>query len=71
MNQKDPILMTFGLYSALGFQFAISVVAGLLLGNYFDGKWGTEPYLMLGGLIAGFTGGLYNLLKVLKWQKNK
>lgn len=71
MDKKDTIWATFGIYSAIGFQFAIAVLAGLFLGNYLDEKWGTSPILTLIGLIFGFTGGLYNLIKVLKWQKNR
>lgn len=71
MDKKDPIWITFGIYSAIGFQFAIAVLAGLFLGNYLDEKWGSAPFLTLTGLIFGFSGGLYNLIKVLNWKRDR
>lgn len=71
MDKKDPVWTILGLYGAVGFQFAASVVIGLLLGNYLDQKWGTTPILFLVGLTLGFFGGLYNLVKVLQWNRNR
>ncbi len=69
--QKDPFWIIFGLYGAVGIQLALSVVAGWFIGNYFDGRLKTAPWLALLGLVAGFIGGLYNLIRILKWrQKN-
>ena len=71
MNEKDPFWITFGIYGAVGIQLALSVVAGLLLGNYLDNKWGSRPWLALMGLTIGFAGGLYNLIRILRWRDNK
>lgn len=70
-NEKDPFWITFGVYGAVGIQLAISVVAGLFLGHYLDEKWGTNPWLTLLGLILGFIGGLYNLIRVLRWRETR
>ena len=70
-DEKDPFWMTFGIYGAIGIQLAVSVVAGWFLGNYFDGKWQTTPWLGLAGLIFGFAGGLYNLIRVLRWRETR
>lgn len=71
MNKKDPLWLTFGIYGAVGIQLAIAVVAGLFLGNYLDKKWDTSPWLALLGLTLGFTGGLYNLIRLLRWRDDK
>jgi hypothetical protein len=51
---------------ALGAELAAAVVAGTLLGYYIDSKLGTEPWLMLLGMLAGFLGGLRIMFKSLK-----
>ena len=50
-------------YMTLGLQLALSVVAFLFLGRWLDGKFGTDPWLMLAGLALGATGGLVAFLK--------
>jgi len=38
--------------------------AGLaLVGYWIDGKFGTSPWGILGGVIIGIVGGLYNMVK--------
>ena len=71
MNEKDPLWITFGIYGAVGIQLALSVVGGFFLGNYLDNKWGSRPWLALAGLTIGFVGGLYNLVRILRWRDNK
>lgn len=68
MNKKDPSWMTFGIYGAVGIQLALAVIGGLLLGNYADQKLGTAPWLTLIGLVVGFVGGFYNLIRILRWR---
>ena len=44
--------------SSVGLELGLSVVVGILFGRWLDGKFGTEPWLMLlflgFGLVAGF-----------------
>jgi F0F1-type ATP synthase assembly protein I len=47
----------------LGLQLAITVVAFFFLGRWLDGKFGTDPWLMLGGLLLGAGGGLAAFLR--------
>ena len=65
---KDPFWLTFGLYGAVGIQLSLAVVGGWWIGNYFDEKWDTGPWLALIGLVIGFAGGLYNLIRLLRWR---
>ena len=37
-----------------------------LLGWWLDGKWGTEPWLMLTGLSVAVVGGTYNVWRIAK-----
>ena len=50
-------------YMTLGLQLGIAVVAFTFLGRWLDGKFGTDPWLMLAGLALGATGGLIAFLK--------
>ena len=50
-------------YMTLGLQLAIAVVAFTFFGRWLDGKFGTDPWLMLAGLAVGATGGLIAFLK--------
>jgi ATP synthase protein I len=47
-------------YSAVGMEMGIAVGLGYWAGSWLDGKFGTEPYLMmlmlLFGIAAGFKG---------------
>ncbi|MFA4875732.1 MAG: AtpZ/AtpI family protein [bacterium] len=56
----------YAVYGAVGFQLAISVVAGLVFGNYLDKRLGTGPWIAITGLTLGFVGGLVNLIKITK-----
>lgn len=70
-REKNKGLIAFGIYGSIGFQLAATVVGGLLIGNYLDHKWGTEPILALVGLLLGALGGFYNLFRILKWKDKK
>ena len=68
VEQKDNSpLAAIAIYSAVGIQLAVSVVAGLMFGNYLDKKLGTLPWLTVIGLALGFVGGLVNLVRILGW----
>lgn len=47
--------------ASVGIELAISTVIGLLGGRWLDGKLGTEPYLMIVGLLLGVTAGFRSL----------
>ena len=42
-------------HSAIGLEMGVAIAAGYLLGWWLDGKFGTKPYLMLGGLLLGIA----------------
>ncbi|OGQ05727.1 MAG: hypothetical protein A2W61_06450 [Deltaproteobacteria bacterium RIFCSPLOWO2_01_44_7] len=70
-DQKNPFWLTFGLYGAVGIQLSLTVVAGWFMGDYLDRRWGTSPWLALLGLVLGFTGGLWNLIRILNWRTKR
>ena len=48
--------------ASVGIELAISTVIGLLGGRWLDGKLGTDPYLMIVGLLLGITAGFRSLI---------
>jgi ATP synthase protein I len=52
--------------ASVGIEFAISVVIGLLGGQWLDGRFGTEPYLMIVGLLFGVTAGFRGLIRAAR-----
>ena len=54
-------------YVAVGTEFAVSVVAGVIAGYYLDGYLGTAPGFTLLFTLAGMGGGLYRLI----WSLNR
>jgi ATP synthase protein I len=52
--------------ASVGIEFSVSTVIGLLGGKWVDGKLGTQPWLMLLGLVLGVTAGLRSLLRTAR-----
>ncbi|MBI3786282.1 MAG: AtpZ/AtpI family protein [Deltaproteobacteria bacterium] len=53
-------------YAAFGFEFAGSVVAGVVAGYYLDRYTGTSPLFLLLMTLGGMGGALYRLIWNLK-----
>jgi len=62
----DSAIVKAGRYTALGFEFAGTVVAGVIAGYYIDRRLGTEPLFTLLLTLGGMGGALYRLLWSLK-----
>jgi F0F1-type ATP synthase assembly protein I len=50
-------------YSGVGLELAGATAGLALVGYWIDGKFGTAPWGILGGVFIGIVGGLYNLVK--------
>ncbi|MBI2067521.1 MAG: AtpZ/AtpI family protein [Deltaproteobacteria bacterium] len=70
-KKGDSFLIAWGIYGAIGFQLAATVVGGLLLGGWLDKRWGMTPWLTLVGLLIGSTGGFYNLIRMTRWNERR
>ncbi|HWP02419.1 MAG TPA: AtpZ/AtpI family protein [Gemmatimonadaceae bacterium] len=51
-------------YAAAGFEFAASVLLGLLAGQWLDKKLGTAPLFLLIGVLLGMAAGFWNLYRL-------
>jgi F0F1-type ATP synthase assembly protein I len=65
MRGSDPMVRA-GRFMAFGFEFAGTVVAGVISGYYLDKYVGTPPLFTLLLTLAGMGGALYRLLWNLK-----
>lgn len=70
-KEGDSFIIAFGIYGAVGFQLATTVIGGLLAGSWLDKKLGTLPWLTLTGIILGSIGGFYNLIRILNWKETR
>ena len=50
-------------HSGVGLELAGATAGLALVGYWIDGKFGTSPWGILGGVIIGLVGGLYNLVR--------
>jgi F0F1-type ATP synthase assembly protein I len=50
--------------SGAGFELAAGVAGFVLLGLWFDRRFGTKPWGILSGALLGIVGGSYNLIRV-------
>lgn len=64
-GDKRRVIKAITLVSTISTQFAASVVIGFLAGRYADRMWGTDPWLMLVGLLLGLLSGFYSIYYVV------
>lgn len=53
-------------FSSVGLELAFSILFGLLIGDWLDGVFGTDPWLALTMLIVGAGAGFLGLYRALK-----
>ena len=54
-----------GEVAGVGLQFAAAIVLFLFLGRWLDSRLGTEPWLLLLGVVIGAVGGFYSMYRQL------
>jgi F0F1-type ATP synthase assembly protein I len=52
--------------ASVGIEFSVSTVIGLLGGRWLDGKLGTDPWLMIVGLLLGVVAGFRSLIRTAR-----
>jgi len=50
-------------YSGVGVEFSAAVAGFAVVGYWIDSRFDSGPWGLVGGLILGFIGGLYNLVR--------
>lgn len=73
-NSEPPsnsLMLDLGIYGAIGFQLAASVVGGMLFGAWLDKKIGSTPWGMLIGLSLGCIAGIVSLIRLLDFKNSR
>ena len=52
-------------FAHVGFELAVTIMAGLVIGYWADNRWETAPWLMLAGLVFGAILGFYRFFVVV------
>ena len=52
-------------YLGLGVEFAAAVLVCLFAGRWLDERWGTTPFLLLGGILLGMTAGFVHFFRAV------
>jgi ATP synthase protein I len=50
-------------YSGVGLELTGAIAGLALVGYWIDRRFGTKPWGILGGVVIGLVGGLYNLVR--------
>ena len=58
-------------HAGAGLQFAVALIAFLFLGQWLDGRLGTEPWLMMLGVFIGGGGGFYAMYRKLMAEQER
>ncbi|MFA6457641.1 MAG: AtpZ/AtpI family protein [Bacteroidota bacterium] len=70
-NSFGTMMQAAAPYMTLGLQIAIAVVVFLFIGKYADDQFGTKPWLMVTGIVIGFTGGMIRFFREVIELSNK
>ena len=70
-RSRNEGLIRASRFMATGFEFAGSVIGGLILGYYADDYLGTSPLLTLFFTLGGMFGAVYRLLWSLRKQREE
>ena len=49
----------------MGLQFVVVILICLYAGMWLDGKFGTGPWLLIGGVFVGASAGFYAMYRVI------
>lgn len=68
---QDSGLGSAARYAGFGFEFAATIVAGVLVGNYLDQRLGTSPWVMLVLTLGAMVGAVQRLISSLKKHSSR
>ena len=65
-GEKGKNLRQLALLSVIPAMMVVAPLVGFFIGDWADGKFGTEPFLTILGLILGFASAGKEILRVIK-----
>ena len=73
-GEKGKGLRQLALLSVIPAMMVVAPLVGFFIGDWADGKFGTEPFLTILGLILGFASAgkeIYRLIKKVSQSKDE
>lgn len=64
-KDRQKMLRAFSMVTTIGAQLATTIVIGYFGGRYLDHKLGTDPWLMIAGLLTGVAAGMFGIYKTV------
>ena len=55
--------------ASIGIEMGLAVVVGWALGQWLDDRWGTQPFLMIAGLLLGAAAGFKGVFRAARQAK--
>lgn len=71
IKQRMAMYKGLGGFGTLGLEIVLSILIGLFGGSWLDGRLGTEPYLMWGGLAFGVATSVRAVQRALGLMKRE
>jgi ATP synthase protein I len=71
MEDRGSTTSQMAEFAGVGLQFAGAILLFLFLGRWLDGRLGTEPWLLLTGVLVGAVAGFYSMYRQLVLQPRK
>lgn len=65
-SKRARDLRQVSLLAAVPAILTVGPLVGFFAGQWADNRWGTEPYLMIGGILLGFGGAGIEIGKLVK-----
>ena len=65
-DDKERLSVRMAKLSSLGVELGVAVVVGFGLGYWLDRKLGTQPWLMVAGLLLGAVAGMKSLIQAAR-----
>ena len=63
---KNKGMQALALTSTISMEIAITVTLGFWLGRFLDGRFGTEPWIMVAGVLLGMGLGIFSIIQTLE-----
>lgn len=72
LERRQRPIVVVGRLSAIAFEFIGSVAAGAWAGYLLDGRFGTQPWLLIMLTLFGTSTGFYRMVRLLRhFQKTE
>lgn len=67
-DSRKPVSMEYASAGAVGLEFGVAIAIGAFGGMWLDEKFGTEPWLVMAGVIFGSAAGFRSLYRFARKQ---